>query len=154
MVWYVSRGSYLLERRMVCLERCCTTSRGVGGKIRLSRKKSNWTNISRGTQNHTMFNISRGSETKLYQHLSRNQTIPPPTSLEELNHTILKVHHSTGCRENSLYISRGTKPYHPYVSRGTKPYHPKGAPLNRVSRKFTVHLSRNKAIPPQRLSRN
>ena len=112
MVFYVSRGGFHLERRMVCLEKRSTTSRGVGGKIRLSRKKSNWTNI------YHVF-----------------------TSLEVVNQTIPKCHTnvSRGAKPYHPYVSRGTKPYHRYVSRGSKPYHPY---ISRGTKSYHPYVSR------------
>ena len=72
MFFYGSRGIFALEIRMVCLEIRCTTSRGVRRNYVSRGRKSNWTNVSRGNQNHTIFYVSRGGAIKQYQHLSRN----------------------------------------------------------------------------------
>ena len=76
MVFYVSRGIFALERRMVCLEKRSTTSRGVGAKYvsrgqnqteptfvltSLEVLKPYHPYISRGTKPYRPY-VSRGSK--------------------------------------------------------------------------------------------
>ena len=100
------------------------------------------------------FYISRG---RLPGHdVSRGGQIIPTISIKSRN----LLHFSRN--PLPLYISRGTKPYHPHVSRGTKPYHSTSleeknhttsTSLEELNH-TTLHLSRKKTIPPPRLSRN
>ena len=135
MVFYVSRGIFALERRMVCLEKRSTTSRGVGAKY-VSRGKNQTEPtfvltslevlkpyhpyISRGTKPYRPY-VSRG--TKPYHPYVSRGTKPYHPYISRG----IKPYHpyiSRGMKPYHPYVSRGTKPYHPYVSRGTKPYHP------------------------------
>ena len=128
MVFYVSRGIFALERRMVCLEKRSTTSRGVGAKYvsrgqnqteptfvltSLEVLKPYHPNISRGTKPYRP-NVSRGTK-PYHPYISR------------------------GTKPYHRYVSRGTKPYHPYISRGTKSYHPN---VSRGSKPYHPYISR------------
>ena len=129
MVFYGSRGISALERRMVCLESRCTTSRDVRhfwGEIRLSRAKIKPNqHLSRYLKPYNPLRLSRG----------QNQTIP--TSLEGHNHTIY-----TSVEVKIIPTLR--------LSRS------KTIPSLLLSRFKTIpslHLSRVKIIPSLRLSR-